>query len=81
MTNMKKLAIFGSNGPIDEGIINVGISLERDGLGVLEIWTPNQPSARVHLKPERMRRIADALFRAAVEIETKGEQDALQSAG
>ena len=69
MTNMKKLAIFTTDGPTQEGWVNVGISLEEAGLGVVEIWTPNQPAVRIHLKPERMRRIADALFRAAVEIE------------
>jgi hypothetical protein len=72
MTNMKKLAIFSSDGPLAEGWLNVGISLEHTGLGVLEIWTPNQPATRIHLKPEVLRRIADAAFRAAVEIETKG---------
>ena len=72
MTNMKKLAMFSSDGSLAEGWLNVGISLEHDGLGVLEIWTPNQLATCIHLKPEVLRRIADAAFRAAVEIETKG---------
>ena len=72
MTNMKKLAIFTSDGPIEEGSLNVGISLEHKGLGVLEISRPNQPSIPIHLKPEVLRRIADAAYRAADYFETKG---------